>query len=104
MNSPNDIVSQGDKYISCPFTLTMPFDKYGEHNYAVLKFDNAIPQVPKLLSFQESPLVDVKIISPSHPDTIEMEYPSFELYSATITEKTITARLGFSLEMSNLIC
>jgi hypothetical protein len=95
VNNTEDITSRGQKFVGCPFRISLPEDVDSViTTNAQLEIDNVDPriwQAVRSLSF--SPRVVIEIILASEPDTVLLKTQGLRLREASVTTTTVTGTL-----------
>lgn len=87
-------VSRGNAYAYLPMTVTLPDDSDGTAPTIKLGLDNTLRDtVPLLRSVTTPPSVTVEMVLASAPDTVEADFPAFDLVDATYDSGQVTADL-----------
>lgn len=93
-NNLTSIVSNGNTYVYWPFVFTPADDKEQSNYTAQFVIDNIDPLISRALrSLVGSPTITVSMILGSEPDTILYGPVSYEVVTAPINIKKITANL-----------
>ncbi|KKM70120.1 hypothetical protein LCGC14_1443930 [marine sediment metagenome] len=91
-----DTVSNGNTYVHFPFKLTLPDDTTDEMPSAQLVIDNVDRTLLNALrSISTPPVVNIKIVLASDPDTVEVDLSGFDLSNVSYDQQSITGRLQF---------
>lgn len=97
INDTQDLVSNGNTYIACPFRPIMPDDYEGQAPKARLAVDNVgrdlMYWIEQSSGGQGSSAKFMQVMR-SNPDHIEWQI-TMNLYNVNVTMQEITAELGF---------
>jgi hypothetical protein len=90
-----DVVSNGSTYIAFPFQIELPTDSDNKAPTARLTIDNVDRRITETVrQIQSPPTVDMRVVRGSDPDTIETEFPQFQLRNITYDAQTISGELN----------
>jgi len=88
------IVSNGTTYDPYPFEITLPEDTEGVLPQVKLKIDNVDRVLTDAIrGFSNPPVVTLKIILASNPDTVEMKLENLKLRNVTFDMYSIKGNL-----------
>ena len=93
-----DIVSQGETFIACPFEITLPLDDPEQPLRAQARIDNVDRRISESLERAQEvsrEFIEVKfdLILESDPDTLEIEHDDFILKDVKVNSLDITGTL-----------
>lgn len=97
INDTQDLVSNGNTYIACPFRCVLPDDFEGQLPKARLAVDNVGRDLMHWVETSgggAGSTVNLTQVMRSRPDTIEWSI-SMNLYNVQATMQEITAELGY---------
>lgn len=88
-------VSNGESFHPYPFTLTLPDDTERPFSQGRLTIENVSQTIIQAIrSISTSLLITMQVVLASDPDTIEIEYPDFELTNINYDAQTISGSLN----------
>ena len=88
-------VSNGESFLPFPFTLSLPDDTERPFSQGRITIENVSQTIiESIRSISTSLLVTMQVVLASDPDTVEAEYPDFELIDISYDEQTITGSLS----------
>lgn len=86
--------SNGNTYISYPFDIYLPYSPETGVCKGKLTIDNVDRQiVENLRQISTAPTIRIMVVLASDPDTIEIDYPNFELGNAEYDAMFVTGDL-----------
>jgi len=90
-----DTVSRGETFVSFPFEISLPSDSDESPPESKIVIDNVDREIVQALrSISSAPSVLMEIILASDPETVEIDWPDFELinvdYDALTVEGILT--------------
>lgn len=89
-----DIPSNGETFIRCPFEITLPIDDADQPPRAKLRIDNVDRRIVQAIRAATSaPTVTIQIVLASDPDTLEAEFTDLTLREATYDVGVVTGDL-----------
>lgn len=97
INDTQDLTSNGNLFIACPFRCILPDDFDGQMPKARLSVDNVGRELMYWIeasSGGQGSIVTFQQAMRSRPDTIEWSI-TMNLYNVSVTMQEITAELGF---------
>jgi hypothetical protein len=93
-SNSEDIESNGEDYLACPFDLKLLVNDPQQLPKATLSIQNVDRRIVEAIrSIGTAPEVEVSIIKASDPDTVEMSLPNFSLLSVTYDALTVQGDL-----------
>lgn len=96
-NAGEDIVSQGDTYIFCPFNISIPDDRDGQLPQANVEISNVGRDIIRWIEQTqggEDVEIIIKVFLKSTPDVIEIQL-CCSMDNISISPYTISARIGY---------
>ena len=97
VNNLVDVVSRGETYIACPFTISLPTQDDRGMPEAQLQIENVSQTLIKIIRTVDSEVsVKIEIVRFDAPDTVEQSFEDFALKSARADLTTIQGTLGLS--------
>lgn len=97
VNDMQDLESNGDLYIGCPFKCVLPDDFEGQLPKAALSIDNVGGELIEWIETTDGgngSVVTFSQVMRSRPNQIEWSI-TMNLYNVHITQQAVTAELGF---------
>lgn len=95
-NNGEDIISNGETFLACPFDIELPDDAEGKVPGAKLSIANVDRQIVNALrTITTRAIVTLQVILASTPDVIEATYPELELIVADWNALTVSADLAW---------
>lgn len=89
------IVSNGDEYIFCPFTITLPAQNDSGIAQCQITVDNVGEEmIGPIRSAGSAINCTVQIVLASQPDTVEMFFENFQLQSVDYDALTVSGNLS----------
>lgn len=84
VNNPSSIISNGEEYIGCPFTLTLPDDRDDKLAEVQLAIDNVDRLIVATIRTITTPLdAELEVIVASTPDVVEVPAQRFTIRQIT---------------------
>ena len=88
------VISGGNTFLPYPFTLTLPDDTERPFSRGRLTID-AVSQTWLAIRWFNTPVsITIQVVLASDPDTVEVEFPDFELTELSYNEQTISGSLS----------
>lgn len=92
---PSGITSQGEDFVFYPFDIILPAEDPKRDPVIQLSIDNVDKRIGEAIEMIQTPIrVTTQITTFTYPDTIEGEWPVFELLDATYDEFSVIGALG----------
>lgn len=96
VNDTNNLISNGEEYIACPFQINFPDDREGVLPEVQLAIDNVDRQMVATLRTITTPLeVELELVVASTPDVVEVPPQRFTMRMASWNINTVTGTLKF---------
>jgi hypothetical protein len=94
VNNTENIISRGETFIGCPFSLSLPdVTDTGLSDFSI-SVDNVDPQIWQgIRALNAAPLVFIEVILASDPDTPLLTTSGLRLREASATAQVITGKL-----------
>lgn len=88
-------VSRGQTYLFCPFSTTLPDDVDERAPTARLALENVSRDLVAIIRSISTPATaTIEVVLASSPDSVEIEYPQFEVKSAQYNANIMTLELS----------
>lgn len=88
-------VSRGQTYIFCPFSTALPDDIDQRAPTARLMVENVSRKLVEIIRSVSSPATaSIELVLASSPNSVEIEYPSFDIRSASYNANIMTLELS----------
>lgn len=97
-NPQYGLTSNGDQYIYCPVSLSLPSQEEDGAPTCSLTMFRTAEAVTLLRSFNTRPTVNMCQVWSDDLDTIAAEYPAFKVLNFEISEATITLNIGTDMD------
>jgi hypothetical protein len=95
VDNMQDITSRGDLFVGFPFEIALPSDTDDGPPRARLRIDNVDQSIVQALrSISSAPSVHMELVRASDPDTVEADFPDFELKVGRYDVLTVEGELG----------
>jgi len=88
------VISNGITFLPYPFTLTLPDDTERPFSQGRLTIDAVSQTMVAARWFNTPILITMQVVLASDPDTVEVEFPNFELVDLSYNEQTISGVLS----------
>jgi len=90
-----DTVSNGNTFVSCPFEFEMPSEEDDSEMVGTLRVDNVDREIVQAVrTVATPPKVTVQIVRAADPDTIEVEWPEWDMVHAEYDVLKVTGKLS----------
>lgn len=92
-----DTLSNGETFVAYPFSIKLPSDTEEREPKAFLQISNVDRSIVKALreaAQDPPPSVTMQIVMASTPDTIEANFPDFDLVNGQYNLSMVTGELG----------
>ena len=87
-------VSRGDDYLFAPFSITLPDDIEGQApvcNFMIENISRDLIAIVRSVDLtQGAPTLTIELVTSATPDTVEIEYPTFEIRSVQYNANSLT--------------
>jgi hypothetical protein len=94
VNNTENIVSRGETFIGCPFSMSLPDVNDNSLSDFTISVDNVDPRIWQgIRMLNAAPLVWIEVILASDPDTPLLSTHSLRLREASATAQTISGKL-----------
>ena len=95
VNDLEDITSNGNLYLACPFEITLPNDTDLGPPVAQVQIDDVSLELKKSLrELATPPAFHIAVVSSDDPDTIEAEYAGLTLQGVKASEGVVRGTIG----------
>lgn len=97
VNDIQNITSNGNEFIACPFRVSLPDDVLGQLPHAQIEIDNIGRDLTQWLEYSrggQGARIRLMQVMRSDPDTIELDL-TLDLTNLVITNSTVTGSIGF---------
>lgn len=89
-----EVISNGVLFYPYPFTITLPDDTERPFSQGRLTIDTVSQTMVAARWFNTPVTITIQIVLASDPDTVEIEFPDFELTDLTYDDQTISGNLS----------
>lgn len=88
-------ISRGNSYIFLPFSVSLPDDVGERAPAAQIQIENVTLQLVELIrSISSRATVRIELVLASSPNTVEVEFPQFDLGGVSYNADTVTLELA----------
>jgi hypothetical protein len=90
-----DTTHDGNTYVAFPFEIALPDDTDENTPTARLTIDNVSREIVRAVRIVTGPVnVNIKVVLGSDPDTVEAEFPDFQLRDVKYNVLTVEGQLN----------
>lgn len=88
-------VSNGETYLPYPFEFIPPNDSEEGSTNASIRIDNIDREIVRAVrTAQSTPKITVRVVRGSAPDTVEVEWPNFDLKRVEYDQFVVSGEIG----------